>query len=310
MYGAGLQETMPSRRALLGSIGASSAIGAAGCLGSDVLGGDELEDAREVVSQYGDVDLAIEAGYELSFPYIYNEDGVTGLIFVNHSQSDIEPELPNALLYNLDEAGTYDLLGAKWFASTSSVTEPPSLFGEEFSGPRPGETDDIPEHYGLHAWLFEENPAGMFADTHTGVEPPVYIDDLSTVWDELTRFFSNEELAFEHGYAETDDCISTKDGHYGIPLVNTDLTGTNLETPGVLMYRFGSNWGYNLQGVEWYVRAEDVNDPPTLFGQEFHEPMEGHSPAFEEGTHYGLHAWIFTANPDGVFALFNPRPLC
>ncbi len=43
----------------------------------------------------------------------------------------------------------------------------------------------------------------------------------------------------------------------------------------------------------------DPDNPPELFGEHFHE-----------NTALGvwvLHAWIWKANPDGVFADFNPE---
>lgn len=298
-----------SRRALLRAVGTGALAGLAGC-SSGLLGGNDLERAREALSDYEDVGRAVEDGYGMSFPYVHTDAGVLGMLFVDYDAPELAPDHPNVLLYNLREDGTFAPLGAKWFVSTRTIEEPPSLFGQEFRGPTPGETFDIPEHYGLHAWLFEDNPEGTFAPYHTGVEPPSYVEELSDVWEALTPFHANEERAFDEGYADTDDCYSTADGDYGVPLVNTDRTGTDPAAPAVLLYRFGSNWSYNLQGIEWYVPAEAVAEPPSMFGQQFHEPLEGHSPAFESDEHYGLHAWLFTANPDGMFARYNPRELC
>jgi hypothetical protein len=57
--------------------------------------------------------------------------------------------------------------------------------------------------------------------------------------------------------------------------------------------------------VEYFVVAAQVDETPTLFGQESDGPMPGHGP--NEPEHYDLHAWVWHANPDGVFAEFNPN---
>lgn len=294
---------------MLRALGGGVVVGLAGCLGGGAAG-EDVEHYRDALSTYTDVGAALEDGYSMSFPYVRSTAGVLGLPFVSYDVPDLEPEAPNVLYYDLREDGTFALLGAKWYVSARDVSEPPSLFGRELQGPRPGETYDIPEHYGLHAWLFEDNPEGMFAAFHTGVEPPSYVDELAGAWEALTPFHSNEERALDEGYADTDECRSTPDGDYGVPLVNPDRTGTVVDEPGVLLYRFGSNWSYHLQAVEWYVPADATDGPPSMFGQEFHEVQGAHAPEFVDGDHYGLHAWLFGANPDGLFAQFNPRSLC
>lgn len=295
--------------------GAISIIGAGilttvGCLGRERDPEEQLDDAADELSSYSDVSTALEDGYEMSFPYVSDDNGVLGMPFINHGVDELDADVPNILWYNLAGDGTFELIGAKWYVPHDEGDEPPSLFGENFEGPMAGETDDIPEHYGLNVWLFEDNSAGMFAASHADVEPPSYLDSLLSVWETVTPYFSNEELAFDDGYVDNEECFGNDDGDYGIPLVNPDRAGLDIDEPGVLMYRFGSNWSYRLQGVEWFVSTDDASDAPELFDQTFHEPMEGHTPDFPDGEHYGLHAWLFTANPDGIFSLFTPREIC
>lgn len=47
---------------------------------------------------------------------------------------------------------------------------------------------------------------------------------------------------------------------------------------------------------------------PALFGVPFDGPMPGHEEGMPE--HYDLHAWAWRANPNGVFAPFNPNVGC
>ena len=47
------------------------------------------------------------------------------------------------------------------------------LFSRTFEGPRAGHTPLLPaelHHYDLHAWLFKENPAGLFHHINPTVE--------------------------------------------------------------------------------------------------------------------------------------------
>ena len=77
----------------------------------------------------------------------------------------------------------------------------------------------------------------------------------------------------------------------------------------MLLYRLSASWTYQLVGAAWSVPA-DAADGQSLFGQEFEGPMDGHGPESSQGEHHGLHAWLFTANPNGMFARYNPVIEC
>ena len=64
--------------------------------------------------------------------------------------------------------------------------------------------------------------------------------------------------------------------------------------------------------VEWLVpHTPDTKEAPTLFGQKFMGPMEGHEPLIpKEFVHYDLHAWLFKDNPLGMFEATNPKVNC
>ena len=67
-----------------------------------------------------------------------------------------------------------------------------------------------------------------------------------------------------------------------------------------------------LVAVEWLVPLKpDTKERPSLFGQPFMGPMEGHEPLIpKEFVHYDLHAWLFKNNPLGMFAPTNPNVNC
>ncbi|HEY1386644.1 MAG TPA: hypothetical protein VGF43_23670, partial [Dongiaceae bacterium] len=55
------------------------------------------------------------------------------------------------------------------------------LFGQPFMGPMEGHEPLIPKefvHYDLHAWLFKDNPLGMFSPTNPDVSCEGYAFDL------------------------------------------------------------------------------------------------------------------------------------
>lgn len=294
-----------SRRRVLRAAAAGTGVALAGCLLGDSASGDDVDSYRDQLSTYQDVAEAAAAGFEMATPYVHTPEGALGVPFFNYATGEPSPTEPNGLFYQLDEDGTFRLLGVKWFVRVEDADERPTMFGQEFLGPIPDETGSIAEHYALHAWLFADNPDGTFHRYHTGLEPPAYLAELATVWSALTPYYNNDARAEADGYVNTEACVETEDGGYSIPFINPERTGTDPTAPGVLLYRFSSNWNYRLVGAEWYVAAEAADEPPSMFGRPFHDAREGHSPEADQPRHYGLHAWAFMANPDGIFAPFN-----
>jgi hypothetical protein len=76
----------------------------------------------------------------------------------------------------------------------------------------------------------------------------------------------------------------------------------------VLLY-LPSEGGLRLVGVEWFVaEAAAGGARPEVLGVPFDGPMPGHSP--DMPTHYDLHAWVWSHNPTGTFAAWNPALSC
>jgi hypothetical protein len=101
-------------------------------------------------------------------------------------------------------------------------------------------------------------------------------------------------------------------GAMGVHFVNLTIKGPpDPMKPNVLIYEpVGKN--LKLVAVEWLVPlTPDTKEVPTLFGQKFMGPMEGHEPLIpKEFVHYDLHAWLFKDNPLGMFAATNPKVNC
>jgi len=101
-------------------------------------------------------------------------------------------------------------------------------------------------------------------------------------------------------------------GAMGVHFVNLTIKGPpDPMKPNVLIYEpVGKD--LKLVAVEWLVPlTADTKEVPSLFGQRFMGPMEGHEPLIpKEFHHYDLHAWLFKDNPLGMFAPTNPKVNC
>ena len=115
--------------------------------------------------------------------------------------------------------------------------------------------------------------------------------------------YSGEKIADHMVYAK---------GAMGVHFVNLTIKGPpDPMKPNVLIYEpVGKK--LKLVAVEWLVPVTpDTKQAPTLFGQTFMGPMEGHEPLIpKEFVHYDLHAWLFKDNPLGMFAATNPKVNC
>jgi hypothetical protein len=83
--------------------------------------------------------------------------------------------------------------------------------------------------------------------------------------------------------------------------------------PSALIYERPADGPLVLAGVIWMVPAKPGVERPKLFGQEFAGPMVAKSttPLVRvDFTQYELHAWLWTENPEGLHARFNPLIPC
>ena len=141
---------------------------------------DELAQVRRVTARFHRVEEALDAGYELGW---VNGSGVrilTGCVshptagamgyhyfnaelMADNAVDALEPE---ALVYAPAADGGLKLVAVEWVvrgpdSNPPGVSEPPSVLGMEMHilVPPPG-----PAFYLMHAWVWANNPAGMFAD--------------------------------------------------------------------------------------------------------------------------------------------------
>ena len=145
----------------------------------------ELQAVRAAVARYHNVKHALADGYHLAGePCVAEAPGTMGIHAVNFAlAADLssDPLRPEILLY-IPRGDGYELVGveywqvalantesgpAPWFAPTPPplgfFNPAPTIFGRAFDGPMPGHNPEMPWHYDIHAWVFEANPAGLFA---------------------------------------------------------------------------------------------------------------------------------------------------
>jgi len=125
---------------------------------------------------------------------------------------------------------------------------------------------------------------------------------------QATLKYRDVAVALDEGYVTDGECVAGPDGAMGYHYVRVDRLfdgQVNATEPEVLLY-IESGGKLRLTGVEYLVLVDKVSDAPSLFGETFEGPSEGHGP----GPHYEMHVWLWQANPKGIFAPFNPNLSC
>ena len=144
----------------------------------------EIDAIRKALSKYEDPYVAVRDLYLSTVGCVHYDGmkmeghmdypkGAMGIHFVNLTiQGPPDPLKPNVLIYEPVEKGKLKLVAAEWLVPLGLAKERPVLMGQEFQGPMEGHEPLIPQgfhHYDLHAWLFKDNPLGMFTPTNPNV---------------------------------------------------------------------------------------------------------------------------------------------
>lgn len=123
----------------------------------------ELASLRRLTASFHDIETANDAGWSEQITDCLELPGVGGMgfhyanpQFIDAEVSVLEPEL---LVYEPQKNGKLQLVAIEYivpFSFVPETAEPPTLFGVPF--------DAVPEFqlWGLHAWVWQENPSGMF----------------------------------------------------------------------------------------------------------------------------------------------------
>ena len=143
-------------------------------------------------------------------------------------------------------------------------------------------------------------------------ETPPLTPELEAVRTALAKY-QDPIVAVRDGYLSTLGCIEYPTGGMGIHFLNAAHISPVPDPlkPQLLVYEPDGE-KLRLVAAEWLIPlATGVKERPTLFGQPFDGPMEGHEPLMpKELHHYDLHVWLFKPNPEGLFKATNPTVRC
>ena len=138
----------------------------------------DLRDARAASARFNSIGQATDAGYGLlpeGAPLheciaSFDGSGAMGFHYVNPSLLDttLDPTRPEALVFGPDGHGNLKLVALEyvvfrdpWVAEHGATV--PELFGRTFDTVGEPNRYELPAFYALHVWLWEPNPAGLFA---------------------------------------------------------------------------------------------------------------------------------------------------
>lgn len=122
-----------------------------------------------------------------------------------------------------------------------------------------------------------------------------------------TAKYLYEPAAIRDGFPRTDDCKSDPElGGMGYHYANlANLGSTDPTRPTALLYATGEDGRRRLVGVEWIVRSTG-QPAPEMFGRKFDGPFDIEG----LGRVYDRHVSLYSVNPSGLFARFNPLLSC
>jgi hypothetical protein len=126
----------------------------------------DLATLRQVTAKFHDFETASHAGWSAQItPCMTDPAGAGGMGFhygniglIDGSARVNEPEL---LLYEPEKNGRLRLVAVEYiipYTAHSRSAAAPELFGKKFK------QNDTFQLWGLHAWVWKDNPSGIFAD--------------------------------------------------------------------------------------------------------------------------------------------------
>lgn len=133
----------------------------------------QLARLRQVTAAFHDIGTAMDAGWSTQITGCMQSDaGGMGFHYGNVALIDgtVRVEQPELLLYEPEKNGRMRLVAVEYiipYTAHARSDAPPVLFGQQFK------RNDTFQLWGLHAWVWAENPSGMFADWN----PRVNCDD-------------------------------------------------------------------------------------------------------------------------------------
>lgn len=125
----------------------------------------DLATLRQATAAFHQFDVAKAAGWSAAITGCMTDPALGGMGYhygkVGLIDGSVSVDQPELLLYEPEKNGTLRLVAAEYiipYTFHARSAEPPVLFGQQFK------RVDAFQLWGLHAWAWEENPSGIFAD--------------------------------------------------------------------------------------------------------------------------------------------------
>jgi hypothetical protein len=171
---------------------ASLALAALGGV-TDPIALQSLAEVRRVTAKNHDVSVAEANGYVSTVNCVAAPPGGMGIHYIDFALASdlaVDPLRPEALLY-VPTANGVKLVAVEYFVPALVITpsgpmpwfDPapppynwfnpaPVVLGQTMDGPMAGHDPGMPWHYDLHVWVWQGNPAGVFAQFNPSVRCP------------------------------------------------------------------------------------------------------------------------------------------
>jgi hypothetical protein len=134
---------------------------------------------RAATQRYEDINVAIAEGWVQGTACVSGPDhGAMGVHFIlpaRVSAAVLEPDQPEALIYEPLENGALRLVGVEFiiladlWQTNNPKAGPPALEGNLLNYVAAPNRYGLPAFYEIHVWAFEHNPSGSFADWNNRV---------------------------------------------------------------------------------------------------------------------------------------------
>ena len=124
---------------------------------------------QRVTARYHNLKAALDDDFVLLHPCeARGDEGPVGTVYINIARlmdGVIDPESPDALIYEPAKNGALNLVGVEFAIPKPLWTgaELPTFLGATF------QSEDEFGVYALHAWVWRHNPEGLFAETNPRV---------------------------------------------------------------------------------------------------------------------------------------------
>lgn len=124
----------------------------------------DLAVLRQATAAFHQFDVASNAGWSTQITGCMTDPTLGGMGYhygkVGLIDGSVRVEEPELLLYEPEKNGKLRLVGVEYiipYSFHARSAAPPVLFGQRFA------QVDAFQLWGLHAWVWEDNPSGMFA---------------------------------------------------------------------------------------------------------------------------------------------------